>query len=292
MWTLTAMSDWFDDNGYPTEDALERIQTFHGTPKELIEFISEVWWPQGAPGGTLRAQQPFPGGGSGWVWYQATGGWSGNEEIIDILRHTYFWMRFWYSEIRGGGYTFHIPEPDFHKAEYWGDLRFDPDSALRCPTCKHMWTLHKPDCRMGIGGGELCGCEATVNTVESPFGGEPRFVTEIEGIQLENVHPADNCAGEPCVIHNPTNHHMRSWRLIWRNDRKLFERQCPHGVGHPDPDQFAFWDKMSAARDIEIAKWMSQQDPADLAMMSAWDKPSNNWQSMGVHGCDGCCVGP
>jgi hypothetical protein len=118
-----------------------------------------------------------------------------------------------------------------------------------------------------------------------------KFVTDAEGVLLENVHPMDNCAGEPCVIHNPTEHHMRSWTLVWRDDRKLFERICPHGVGHPDPDQFCFWDKMADQRTIEIAKWMSQQDPDELSKMNRWDMPSNPWEGMGVHGCDGCCRG-
>lgn len=88
-----------------------------------------------------------------------------------------------------------------------------------------------------------------------------KFVTEIEGIKLYHVHPMDDCAGRPCVIHNPTDHHMRGWRLRWRNDRKIFERICSHGVGHPDPDQFDYWREVD--REFE-----------------------------GAHGCDGCCAAP
>lgn len=44
------------------------------------------------------------------------------------------------------------------------------------------------------------------------------------------------CKGEPCVIHNPSNHHMRKWPLNYRLDIGISERICPHGVGHPDPD--------------------------------------------------------
>jgi len=63
-------------------------------------------------------------------------------------------------------------------------------------------------------------------------------------IKLVNVHDPARCAGEICVVHNPTNHHMRGWALTWRNDRGLFERVCLHGAAHPDPDQFPFWRKM------------------------------------------------
>ena len=77
-------------------------------------------------------------------------------------------------------------------------------------------------------------------------------------ITLRNVHPRDKCAGEHCVIHNPSNHHMRTWRMHWRGDRGLMERLCPHGVGHPDPDQAGYWRLLNM-------EWMT------------------------VHGCDGCC---
>lgn len=59
---------------------------------------------------------------------------------------------------------------------------------------------------------------------------------------LHRIHDSARCTGRPCVIHAPTNHHMRRWTVHWRDDRGMFERICPeHGVGHPDPDQYAFW---------------------------------------------------
>ncbi len=75
---------------------------------------------------------------------------------------------------------------------------------------------------------------------------------------LRNVHPAGACAGRPCVIHNPSDHHMREWRLNWRDDRGLMERLCPHGIGHPDPD------------DVHYRMRTSER-------------------AYTVHGCDGCC---
>lgn len=73
---------------------------------------------------------------------------------------------------------------------------------------------------------------------------------------MENVHPREQCDGQPCVIHNPTDHHMRSWPAQWRHGKAMVERTCEHGVGHPDPDQ----------------------------------KHAPN--VTGIHGCDGCCVPP
>lgn len=66
-------------------------------------------------------------------------------------------------------------------------------------------------------------------------------VEPVYGQIMLNVHPRSKCRDRPCVIHNPTAHHMRRWFLLWRDDRGIFERICPHGVGHPDPDQFGHW---------------------------------------------------
>ena len=83
------------------------------------------------------------------------------------------------------------------------------------------------------------------------------YVTGV-GQYVENVHDKKNCAGEHCSVHKPSNHHMREWPTLLRGgepfDLATFtERICPHGVGHPDPD-----------------------DPF---------APS-------IHGCDGCCTPP
>lgn len=57
------------------------------------------------------------------------------------------------------------------------------------------------------------------------------------GLALEDVHKEDDaCWQHGCVIHNPTNHCMRHLPTNWRSDRRLMERICKHGVGHPDPD--------------------------------------------------------
>lgn len=78
-------------------------------------------------------------------------------------------------------------------------------------------------------------------------------------------HPASVCAGEHCAIHDPSDHHMRAWPLVYRADRSpLIERLCSHGVGHPDPDSLDY---------------LADIDPTDRG---AW----------GVHGCDGCCAAP
>ena len=81
---------------------------------------------------------------------------------------------------------------------------------------------------------------------------ENRYVTG-SGQILNGIHARGDCIGKHCVIHNPSDHHMRGWPTHWRYDRYMFERICPHGIGHPDPD-----------------------DPTIDT----------------IHGCDGCCTPP
>jgi hypothetical protein len=53
---------------------------------------------------------------------------------------------------------------------------------------------------------------------------------------------------------------MVDWPTHWRDDRKLMERICKHGVGHPDPDDLAH--KKRIGLDVD---------------------------TISIHGCDGCC---
>lgn len=93
--------------------------------------------------------------------------------------------------------------------------------------------------------------------------GHPVFEDDF-GNRIVNVHDESACAGEPCVIHNPTDHPLRGMKLRWRQAGPFdikpshFERICEHGVGHPDPDSLAFFERIGET-------------------------------GMGVHGCDGCC---
>lgn len=79
-----------------------------------------------------------------------------------------------------------------------------------------------------------------------------------DGRVLE-VHPPWKCLDEPCCIHNPSAHPLRHAPLYWREDRAIIERICPHGIGHPDPDDLTF------------------------------RLQHGTLFGAGVHNCDGCC---
>lgn len=81
-------------------------------------------------------------------------------------------------------------------------------------------------------------------------------------VVLTKVHEATDCIGPVCSLHNRSDHPMRNFPQHWRSDRFMMERICPHGIGHPDPD-----------------------DPK-ISMAPQGEK---NYELM--HGCDGCCDG-
>lgn len=75
------------------------------------------------------------------------------------------------------------------------------------------------------------------------------------------AHAKKDCS-HPCPLHAPSSHHMITWKLLWRDDEGIFERICPHGIGHPDPDVLAFLRNKLGDEEVFLGE---------------------------VHSCDGCC---
>jgi len=82
---------------------------------------------------------------------------------------------------------------------------------------------------------------------------------------LVNVHTEDQCAGQICCIHNPSQHHMTTWPPHWNGAWKQLWRRCPHLRLHPDPDQLSY-----------ILRRWGHEIVAETM----------------VHMCDGCCQPP
>jgi len=81
-------------------------------------------------------------------------------------------------------------------------------------------------------------------------------------------HSERICAREKhCAVHRPSKkNRLRDWPFVVRLDKQgIMERQCAHGVGHPDPDSL---------------KWVARS------------LGKKNAGYLGIHGCDGCCRPP
>jgi hypothetical protein len=94
---------------------------------------------------------------------------------------------------------------------------------------------------------------------------------------LKAVHQPETCAGQDCVLHNPSSHDMLDRPMVWRQDTGVMERTCEHGVGHPDPDHMSYVKSLTPEHDCELVEGYKRN----------CGYPHLEWQ--GVHGCDRCC---
>jgi hypothetical protein len=82
------------------------------------------------------------------------------------------------------------------------------------------------------------------------------------------THGKDECSGTPCVIHSPSDHPLKNAPLSWRSDRVMMERVCEHGIGHPDPDDRAHWERRINGDNAQSKEFLDAR---------------------AQHDCDGCC---
>lgn len=114
-----------DRDGHPTEKEIEKIKNWEHEDgfDKLLEYVLTVWWCLG-----IRRR--------GNIWRLATGGWSGNEEIIHALKqNNLFWMTCWNSSHRGGLHKFYVPPVGQHKCPP-GERPTHP-TAGRSRNCGH-----------------------------------------------------------------------------------------------------------------------------------------------------------
>ena len=88
----------FDRDGYPTKETLQAIREWESDWHALFSFLAEAWeYPE-------RWQR------DGDEYRISTGGWSGNESLIEALgENRIAWLICWQSSARGGHYVFKVP---------------------------------------------------------------------------------------------------------------------------------------------------------------------------------------
>jgi len=93
-----------DENNYPDEASLKAIKEWDILTQGvqgLLDLVEE---------NTNWADRQIQQTGKRVIHYAYhTGGWSGNEDVIDALHHNFlFWSMFWEKSTRGGHYYFRI----------------------------------------------------------------------------------------------------------------------------------------------------------------------------------------
>ena len=97
-------------NEYPTEEQLETIKAWDLLEKpvsELLEYVENLW----------KYPDRFRLTGKRVLrLYLSTGGWSGNEDVIDALHQNFiFWSMCWVKSVRGGHFWFEIRLKSFEE---------------------------------------------------------------------------------------------------------------------------------------------------------------------------------
>ena len=99
----------FTRDGYPTDEALEWLSMYNDLEPGGAQFatwlaFAEKLW--SSYGSVRRVKRE----GQSCIRF-ATGGWSGNEDVIDAMRRNYLkWEMTWYSSRRGGEHIFLLRE--------------------------------------------------------------------------------------------------------------------------------------------------------------------------------------
>jgi len=99
-----------DENNYPDEESLKQIKEWDILKQGiegLLDLIKE---------NTNWADRQIERMGKRVIRYEYhTGGWSGNEDVIDALHHNFlFWATFWQKSTKGGHYYFKIKHPEWY----------------------------------------------------------------------------------------------------------------------------------------------------------------------------------
>ena len=103
--------EMLDEDGYPTDEALEAIQLWHwDDARGWFNFIHSIWhlkswvWHEGEAIDEITNEKA-------WHYDISTAGWSGNESIIRAMqKNDWMWHLNWVQSRRGGHYIFELKE--------------------------------------------------------------------------------------------------------------------------------------------------------------------------------------
>ena len=87
-----------DTDGYPTQEALLKVSRFDAV-KDIDGFLNLI---------RLLWSYPDRFVLRGNTLYLSTGGWSGNENVIEAMKHNFFFFVAHKKWLRGGHYWFDI----------------------------------------------------------------------------------------------------------------------------------------------------------------------------------------
>ena len=90
---ILAEDDLLDDDGYPTDGALEIIEKWHWDDiKGWFKFIENLWYLRSWGWGEGEEPDDFNKDKIVYRYHISTAGWSGNESIIHAMQQNMLWV--------------------------------------------------------------------------------------------------------------------------------------------------------------------------------------------------------
>lgn len=111
IFDLIEHNELLDDDGYPTDAALNVVRLWHWTDAQgWFNFIRSLWahrewgWTEGEDVDDWDNSRAYR-------YHISTAGWSGNESIIRAMQDNHMmWQLNWVQSRRGGHYIFELRE--------------------------------------------------------------------------------------------------------------------------------------------------------------------------------------
>jgi hypothetical protein len=113
---MTEPDELIDDDGYPTDEALDHLRAFTGSTEELVAYVRSLMY------SGLSVQEDYTNvyGKPEKRLTLITAGWSGCESVIGALHETMFHIMFWESSFRGGKHTYTVSAAQWDMNLAWG----------------------------------------------------------------------------------------------------------------------------------------------------------------------------
>jgi hypothetical protein len=105
---MASEENFLDEDCYPTEEAIERIENWsYNDPRGWFKFIESIWYLRSCVWSEVRkADLNSP---DKIEYHISTAGWSGNEDIIRAMqKNKILWSDTWVQWRTGGHYIFEV----------------------------------------------------------------------------------------------------------------------------------------------------------------------------------------
>lgn len=111
---MTEPDELIDDDGYPTDEALDYLRAFTGSTEELVAYVRSLCGHSVLKDFTNGFGRPEK------RLTLITAGWSGCESVVGALHETMFHLMFWESSFRGGKHTYTFSPSQWEMSLSWG----------------------------------------------------------------------------------------------------------------------------------------------------------------------------